>query len=114
MVVCPACGGVGRTSGAADLFGRHPLTEVRLSDREPRLISDSLGVGYCWSRWHSRSPNLHQLPDELRDSLSADNAMDIEGGYIRWRTAQLAHAALSAACVTYGRKLAGLPEKFTK
>lgn len=94
---------------AAEIFARHPITSVRLSDCEPW---NRHGEGQCgW--WHpdtSATPDGIPTPIHNRltgyESTVAITAVDL------WRwypTAEAAHAALSRACVDYGRDLVGLP-----
>jgi uncharacterized protein (TIGR02996 family) len=121
---CFDCFGTGRAKGlAAALFRAAPVTEVRLSDREPLRIFD----GWVLSRG-SGGPEMtrHVIPPEVFDSIPAVRGGPDErpeAGWIRSRnvvtdapeellflTPDRAHAALSAAAVALGRRLAGLPE----
>ena len=117
-VPCPGCSqagetrGTGRTEGVArSLFERHPVTAVRLVDREPDLLGSN-GDGYCWSTYRG----LRQFADTA--TLPPSLYRHLVGGYEEgesghfWRiypTADVAHAALSAAAVAWGRGLVGLP-----
>jgi uncharacterized protein (TIGR02996 family) len=123
---CPACRdpetgeSTGRVEGlAAALFHAAPVTEVRLSDREPLRIFD--GWGFSRGSAGTRRPEMtrHVLPPEVFDLIpTARDHLDehLEAGWIRFRnkvtgapeellflTPDRAHAALSVACVTYGR-----------
>jgi uncharacterized protein (TIGR02996 family) len=121
---CPICRGRLRTEGvAAALFRAAPITEVRLSDREP----DAIGNGrLAW--WHTdpdwHRPGLHQhhwLPVELRPYLTGRICEPIDEprpgvcgfnyGDLMEGTdgVGLARADLSAACVALGRARAKLP-----
>jgi uncharacterized protein (TIGR02996 family) len=90
---------------AADLFRAAPFTEVEVTDREPQQS----GGRYYWydeDRYSPRElvPISAELPTELYFRLV--------GSGVRWTalpSADAADAALSAACVSYGRELAGLP-----
>lgn len=91
---------------AAALFAAQPITEVRLVGREPQ--PNAYGGSQC--AWHcdSSEQDLSSwIPFVLLDRLSAE-------GYdgATWKIypyATQAHAALSRACVAYGRERAGLP-----
>jgi uncharacterized protein (TIGR02996 family) len=111
---CQRCAGTGRTPGLATaLFAAHPVTAVRLVDREPRAVSDRYGEGWTWSRQPAGTiPNPHTVPDVIRRLMRLDELMPVPSanGYVRWKTRGAAEAALSLACVAYGRQLAGLPE----
>ena len=50
------------------------------------------------------------LPDELRRELPTDKCQSLPKtrGYLRWDSRDEAMAALSLACVNYGRQMAGL------
>jgi uncharacterized protein (TIGR02996 family) len=122
---CSACGGddwkdgTGRVEGAAALFRAAPITEVRLSDREPDAISDGrLAWWYTDPDWHR--PGLYQhhwLPVDLRPHLTGRISEPIDKprpgvcgfdyGNLSPETdgVGLARADLSAACVKYGRSL---------
>jgi uncharacterized protein (TIGR02996 family) len=84
---------------AAGLFAHQPVVQVRLIDLHPLAVHD----GYLWDRAHparSRTAS-HELPPELWDAL-------FEAGVVRYPTADEADAALSWACVQFGRARAGL------
>jgi uncharacterized protein (TIGR02996 family) len=123
---CPACRdsetgeSTGRVEGlAAALFRAAPITEVRLSDREPLRIFD--GWGFSRGSDGTRRPEMtrHVIPPEVFDLIpTARDHLDEhpEAGWIRFRnvitdapeellflTSDCAHAALSVACVAYGR-----------
>ena len=87
---------------ARKLFARHPVTRVVLTDREPTTW---LHGGWTWistaTRWQVNNRNRRAfLRPELMEHLPAP-----------WpcATADEAVAALSDACVAWGRSLAGLP-----
>jgi uncharacterized protein (TIGR02996 family) len=105
---CPDCSGTGRTEVLARrLFDRHPVTKVVLTDREPvpnqyggQLVAWTFGdpahrtsdVPYSLIHW------MHRLRGEEPEGQS----------WIHFPTRELALSALSAACVQYGRALAGI------
>lgn len=107
---CQYCSGTGSFSGIAErLFKACPVTSVVLSDKRPYWN----GAGHTWyniERLNARLevPAEANLPRVLFNELSR-----VKHQLNRWeafKTEQLALAALSAACVAYGRRLAGLPE----
>jgi uncharacterized protein (TIGR02996 family) len=121
---CPDCHDTGHVEGlAAALFAAAPVTEVRLSDREP----DSIGNGrLAW--WYTdpdwRRLGLHQhhwLPVELRPYLAGRISepvdeprpgvcgFDYGDSFAGTDGVGLARADLSAACVALGRARAKLP-----
>jgi uncharacterized protein (TIGR02996 family) len=123
-VSCPACHDTGCVEGmAAALFRAAPVTEVRLSDREP----DSIGNGrlawwYTDPDWHR--PGLYQhhwLPVGFRPHLTGRICEPVDKP--RWGVCGfdygdlspetdgvgLALADCSAACVALGRDRAELP-----
>lgn len=102
---CPACHGTGQAPGLArELFERWPITGVRLSDREPMRTRAGNFI------WHSRMPGpdaADELPSELFDILG--HGRPLPGFQLMgYSTPESAHAALSDACVAYGRGLVGL------
>lgn len=90
---------------AAALFRAAPIEEVRLSDRRP--IHHEHSDLYVWEVYGSDLAGAFLLPEELFRLLPGCN-----GEAWRWEAATeaLAQSALSAACVLYGRRLAGLPD----
>jgi uncharacterized protein (TIGR02996 family) len=121
---CIVCHGTGRVEGlAAALFRAAPITEVRLSDREPDAISDGrLAWWYTDPDWHR--PGLHQhhwLPVELRPHLTGRICepvdeprpgvcgFDYGDSFEGTDGVGLARADCSAACVAAGRARANLP-----
>lgn len=91
---------------AADLFAAHPIMAVRLTDRRPS--SGFAGDGQ-WGWWESDNwPNIDEdIPTEIAEAF-ADKAGHT--GWFWYPTREAAHAALSSACVAYGRAEAGLSE----
>jgi uncharacterized protein (TIGR02996 family) len=108
---------------AAALFAAQPVTAVEMTDREPLDVERSLGgdYGICfgWYRWHEDQiggpecyPN--DLPPELWDRLEGHLPVETHLGLSPglWKDYEargLARAALSTACVLFGRAAAGLP-----
>jgi uncharacterized protein (TIGR02996 family) len=91
---------------AAALFATHPVTEVRLTDREPLLCADGRHRWYG-DDWGTEIQTEDDLPPELFALLGAK-----ETGYYLGRSYPDATSAwedLSAACVRLGRNLNGLP-----
>jgi uncharacterized protein (TIGR02996 family) len=86
---------------AAGLFARQPVVQVRLLDLEPLRVEE----GFVWdfARATSYRPFSHEIPPVLCDA-------QFEAGMVPYRTADEATAALSWACVRYGRTAAGLAE----
>jgi uncharacterized protein (TIGR02996 family) len=108
---CPDCSGSGHTPGiAAALFAAQPVTEVRLTDREPWHSHKGSYHWYDTARPYSGVHQESDLPTELWELL--DEALFVNN---KWQermkvypTADAARAALSAAAVRYGRTLAGI------
>jgi uncharacterized protein (TIGR02996 family) len=92
---------------AAELFRAHPITAVRLTDREPNNYGppdDDMQFG--WLSEHEHGVGPAGLPRGLLAALADSEPGD---GILRWRNADAANFALSRACVSFGRKAAGLP-----
>jgi uncharacterized protein (TIGR02996 family) len=102
---------------AAALFAHHPITEVVLTDRRP--ITNAVGL---WPEMNNRRRgdragwfavgNLARewvLPIPLFRRLRRTGSLKASRLCRAWRTPDEALAALSAACVAYGREMAGLP-----
>ena len=105
---------------AADIFCRHPITQVSLFDRVPyasprygdgipgpMLTPDRFNFGWC--DHPVLTPGTSHIGPRLWRLLPADRAVEIHQHFRFYRTREAAHAALSAACVAYGRELVGLP-----
>jgi uncharacterized protein (TIGR02996 family) len=97
---------------AARLFSAHPITRVTLTDRKPdEPYSPYVG-------WVKEDDTEGATTASRPDALPAALYDLLEGGKSRydsveWRwygTPADACGALSAVCVAYGRRLAGLPE----
>jgi hypothetical protein len=86
---------------AADLFARQPIAHVRLVDLEPFWQRhDGLYAWHC-ATLSIPPPPPHWVPAPLWAVL-------FESGAVTYETADSAGAALSWACVRYGRSLTGL------
>ncbi len=113
-IVCPI--GV-FLSIAKEMFGKHPITNVIFSDKPPRRVTDGEETVFKYqfyeitSQWLRRS---NSLPMFLRDLVPA-NLVPPPGRkntkricyYASWWAATY---AVSDAAVSYGRRLAGLPD----
>lgn len=122
---CGECDGDGRIEGRAKaLFENHPISRVVLTDREPY---HSEGEFANWWLWHhdATRPNRgetiddgERLPVAIYDLLSEQGRGTPLGSYHKrqtgrysdwaYSTQQDAIDAISGACVSYGRSLAGL------
>jgi uncharacterized protein (TIGR02996 family) len=104
---------------AGAIFSRHPVTEVRLSDRHALATSE----GWHWDRNDSSwDHERHGIPSELFAFLAVarkgrDERAEECRGFpyarvphlvtgLRYLTPDRAATALARACVAYGRKLA--------
>lgn len=98
-------------SHANDLFSRHPIEAVVLTDKDPDPIGQRTQWPlWSWVRQHPYSNAPHLVPDDLWQLLAGyDTTPDARVYGRRYASAAAADAAMSAACVAYGRKLAGLP-----
>jgi uncharacterized protein (TIGR02996 family) len=103
---------------AAALFRAAPVEGVRLADREPIEAYGRGGrrlVGHGWrlESWAdgARYPGTHECPAFLEPVLLKQDGGEpwAAAGAVVYPTADAAHAALSAACVAFGRDAAGLP-----
>lgn len=99
---CDTCHGTGRTEGiAAEVFSRFPVERVTLSDLQPTgPIQHGQQIGY-W--FYPR----RDVPPELWDHLEFDRK-GVAAVVAFYHTREAALAALSAACVRYGRGPAAL------
>ena len=103
---CPYCDGTGRVGGIGRaVCATQPVERVEVADLEPRLVSDSLGDGWTWSRATSRPADRHTIPNEVRRLLPFDHVMPLprSRGYVRWESPSAARAALSAALISLAR-----------
>lgn len=96
---------------ARDLFSRHPITAVVLASREPRGVEFLPTPDYSWTLIRGdMDDDPAFLPLELWDRLAGfDTRHSARVFARRYPSPEAAHAALSAAAVSLGRELAGLP-----
>lgn len=118
---CPECGGTEDTSGtgriegvASELFQRHPITGVRLVDKKPHSDDRNPTCGWWPEGFLSAHGTPHDIPKELHDNLrdwepTPRPFNNNQNGWRFYKSESDANAALSRACVAYGRQLAGLP-----
>jgi uncharacterized protein (TIGR02996 family) len=97
---------------AAALFAAHPIVAVRLADKRPAR-SEGAG-GYAWSErpsaWAGGRPVTAWRKQRATEGAS-DLAAELFAAGLRrtgFESADQADDAVSAACVRYGRRLAGL------
>jgi uncharacterized protein (TIGR02996 family) len=101
---------------AEALFRAHPLTSVTLTDREPDR-GDYMKPRFGWWTWDGDDMDpdetwgRHWVPAALRPLLGGVLVRNhwAPGTFHRFDDADSARAALSAACVAWGRSRAGLP-----
>ncbi len=86
---------------AAGIFGSHPVTWVVLTGQEPRVLNQS---GTC--RWYCHH---EEITGDENAVLAEELFVLLPGAKWEYPSTQLALESLSAACVSHGRKLAGLP-----
>ena len=98
---------------AADLFAAHPITRVRLTDKQARPAGHAGEVEWTPT---PVAPAGRYVIHRLRIRRPAERPSDLPAELFAaglpaapFDTAARADAALSAACVAYGRQLAGLP-----
>lgn len=84
---------------AAAIFSRHPVEEVVLTDKEP--LRESRGDGHRWWWSHSGDAAVGR-PNVLVWGIQ--RLFDYEGRVGGWGCEEDALAALSRACVQYGRQ----------
>lgn len=108
-------------ANAAAVFSRHPVTTVALTDRLPDPQYDLTGgrLVYVWNRATTEAypGESHYLPwpifDELPNRRWFKSVLTPDAPPVafsaRGYTARDARSDLSAACVAYGREMAGLP-----
>lgn len=118
---CPRCigprgVGTGRTPGVArDLFARHPITAVTLTDLSPWERVAYPGRLYSWTRADGTDPHVRPtgaVPAVLFGRMWEDNpgarvwGEDPPDVMLEWTDPDSPARALSAAAVAVGRKLA--------
>lgn len=102
------------------LFSHHPIEEVRLTDRIPGPYVEHHSHHYWYLK--QRRPAGYTGPVDMEHWLVGElfdivfhhpNVLPEDaGGYGRvasFKSVELAHSALSEACVAYGRRKVGLP-----
>lgn len=96
---------------AEHLFANHPITDVKLSDRSPFRSFSHHEEEWYWIEEESETLYpIHPLPRD-RDMATLPDKLFAIGGlpFTRLQSARAAMNALSDACVSYGRYVAGLP-----
>jgi uncharacterized protein (TIGR02996 family) len=91
---------------ARALFEHHPITEVKLTDRDAERFSD--GWFWTWTNDNAQKdvyfdPFPQCLPKSIWDKIEDRRS------YTGHKSRKHALDSLSTACVVYGRDLAGLP-----
>jgi uncharacterized protein (TIGR02996 family) len=94
---CPTCHGTGRIPGAGPRIVReHPVTRVVITDRNPETYPDEMTETTQYQWFESREPRIsvddRRLPPELFRLCCGT-----------YPTVELAHAALSAACLSWAK-----------
>ena len=107
MLKCRHCSGTGRTPGIGEkLFELNPITEVRVTDKEPHSVLS------FW--WNIGSDTYHNIPNEIFALLAGFTkrwvARSNESDGKAYPTPAAANAALSLAVVNHYRKENGYPE----
>ncbi len=105
---CPACRGERRTPGIArDLFARHPVTEVRLTDKQAWQMGQGVRFGWTDDPNDFPGPTDWYVPKPIHSLLTG---RVVTGRGRMWYTRREgADRDLSRAVVAWGRSLAGLP-----
>ena len=96
---------------ARELFGRHPVTRVVLTDREP--WQNYYGTAFSWSCDDDPgggSPQSCRVPESWLDILDDDPDAEFKSlTWVGFTTPESASAAMLRTAVAWGRSLAGLP-----
>lgn len=103
---CPNCNRTGRTPGIAGrVMAAWPVTTVVLTDRKP-MADSSL---YGWWSQVDEDHGQQVIHCEMWELLGLNIMFGQPPRLLKWyKTEPEANAALSAAAVHYGRRLAGL------
>lgn len=102
---CELCHGTGLIGGRArEFFSSSPIFFVHLICRIPKQEMGSERYGFCCETSIKNNPEF--LPRALWEHLRGERG---EGKWIWFPSKHEADAALSDACVRYGRELVGLP-----
>jgi uncharacterized protein (TIGR02996 family) len=102
---CPACTGTGRTPGLdlAAVWGAHPVSAVRISDREPLYLPQ----WPCWSYTFEAARVNERLPDEWYDAMAAHPECSHRSAtWLGFISREGAREAASFAAVQLGRAAA--------
>lgn len=100
---CRLCSGTGRIDGVARaLFSAHPITRVVLTDKKPLIVNAMESHNSVSFVWFSGPVLSRTSPNHLPDPMSYHCRAF-------YKSESAALDALSDACVSYGRSLAGLP-----
>lgn len=96
---------LGRMTRIEKLFSETPILKFTLEDKRPGLTTD--GTYAWWFGIHQGSDSeIHEaIFNQLRSGIIL---FDLSRGMVEYDTQEEAMVALSDACVSYGRKLAGL------
>ena len=104
---------------ARELFSSHPVMKVVLTDRDPWTDAPDGGCDYGW--WEENEYRIHaDGPNDPGNVSSwlfrgmwranpANRNSDESGRWLTWDDDNIPPVELSAACVAWGRSLAGLP-----
>ena len=96
---------------ARELFSRHPVTKVVLTDREP--WQNYYGTAFSWSCDDDPgggSPQSCRVPESWLDILDDDPDAEFKSlTWVGFTTPESASAAMLRTAVAWGRSLAGLP-----
>lgn len=104
-----ACSTAAFVLNAEALFAAHPLSGIKLIDRDCIIHNDG-GPSWAWYPLENHSNNARWLvPRPIWRRLAGFIPRKGPGSPVRYLSAEAAHQALSDACVRYGRFLAGLP-----
>lgn len=114
---CEMCNGTGRIEGLAKrIFSEHPVVKAVLTDKQPLRFDNRWLLHNANHRFVSTDYDDDSRPsDHITELLFSKikvqlpQRTDVTDFVKRFRTEQEANDALSDACVSYGRSLAGLP-----
>lgn len=95
---------------AETIFRWFPVEWVRIADRDPWQISPHHPVSWFYIRSGEQGYSQDWIVAELWDLLEGGELWGPNNVARGYPSAENAHAALSRACVRYGRRLAGLPD----
>ena len=98
---------------AEEFFRNQPIIEVKLTDKmpSPSQLTDNYRTPFVWEERGDLDPALpHVLPTPLFQAMKEIAGAGTFTVRLMSHNEPDAYAYLSAACVHYGRQLAGLPE----